>query len=119
MAINTTIDHEGKSYFAEIATIESADLGFEDHGILGWNLAFKGASWGQGSGWRGLGFETAYGTHVINEVLKGVGAGRWSELKDKRVFVLREDQFGSIVGTSNLEGDKILLWDSISEKAGL
>lgn len=120
MSVSAVIEHEGKTYVAEIATIESADLGFEDHGILGWNLAFKGPSWGQGSGWRGLGFDTPYGTHVINEVLKAVGARRWDDVKGKRVFVLREkDRFGPILGISNLDGDRVLLWDSISEKAGI
>lgn len=114
MSITVNIQHQGKTYVAEAAKIKSAELGLEDHGILGWNIDFEGPSWGQGSGWRGLGFETAYGTHVINELVKF--AGRWNELPGKRVYVLREKDYGPIVGMSDLDGEKILLWDDIAEK---
>lgn len=76
-----------------IAKIKRADLGFEDHGIFGFNIEFAlASSLRQSTGWYSLSNE--YGGPFLEAILKAVGVHRWSELEGKTVFVLHEEDEG-------------------------
>lgn len=123
--INTTLTHEGVEYLAEIAVIERVDLGPEDHGIFTLNIAFAGASgsWGQGFGDRALDsydettrkrHGSAYGMDYLIEVTKV--AGRLTEARGNRLFVLRTEPYGAIEGIATLDGDRVFIAQAHADK---
>lgn len=96
------VEHNGVTYDAQVATIESTMLGFEDHGMFTGMLRFKGESWGQGA--------PAY---ILNEscgsyvrtVLETLGLNEWEELKGTRCLVLRERRYDAIMGIAHLTAE--------------
>lgn len=106
--IEATITINAEKYHAEPATVERANLGYEDHGILAWNIGFLGSSWGQGTGHRGLG-NSGYFVSVLKELLRVFKVQDWSDIEGSRVYVLRADKFGPIVGISSLDGDETFM----------
>lgn len=82
----------------ELAKVGSLDLGFEDHGILGFNLNFEGEAWGQGTGW----YATAHSTRddkkcwgnamtmFVGRVLETLGVERVEEVGGQMVYVIRD-----------------------------
>ncbi len=80
-------------YKQTLAKITRADLGFEDHGIFGFNIEFAlGTSLHQGTGWYTLANDQ--GGPLLEEILKAVGVRRWSDLEGKTVFVLHDEDEG-------------------------
>jgi len=116
---NPVIDIDGIEYEMEIANIEGTHLGFEDHGIFTAFLHLGGPSWGQAIG--GLAFDAPepessprykFGTHrrgrsagmdMIIRICETVGVDRWEHVYRKKVYALRGDPLGRIVGIANLD----------------
>lgn len=103
-----TID--GAAYQAELASVESTHLGYEDHGIGTAILTFTGPGWRQANEPRGLSDYdketkrqrgTAYGFDVVLRVIEVLGVDAWEKIAGKRVYVLRVDGRGPIVGIAN------------------
>lgn len=92
-----------------IAKINRADLGFEDHGIFGFNIDFQfsEASF-QGTGWYGI-----KSSEILSRVMEAVGVARWEDLRGRTVLALYEDE--RIVGIKPLptENGKILLFKNV------
>jgi len=81
-----------------IAKITKAELGFEDHGIFGFNIEFRLTQhMHQATGWYSL---EGGSVDFIRHVLQAAGVERWDRLAGRTVFVLRED--GIIKGIENL-----------------
>jgi hypothetical protein len=104
-----TIGIGSKVYDAELATVDRAMLGFEDHNIFTAYLIFKGPNWGQGEPARAWGPEAL--TLYLKTVLDVVGVRDWSEVKGKDVIVLRENRM--IVGIAHRNEDKHLIFEDI------
>lgn len=104
-----TVNVNGVVYFMELATVNSFDVGFEDHGIFAWNVDFDFGGSHQGTGWRGFGTEgdTA---RPIKEVLQVLGVGRLALAKGSRVYTLRQERYGAIQGLLNIDQTKYLLF---------
>jgi hypothetical protein len=70
----------------KLAKIVRADLGFEDHGIFGFNIEFAySESLRQGTGWYYLAND--HGGRMLEGILKAVGVDRWDQLAGKLVNV--------------------------------
>lgn len=86
----------------ENAQIHEVNLGFEDHGIFGINIALRGGSWSQGTGWfdvRRIELAT-----MLCDLLTTVGVNELKDLPGKFVRIRRED--GRIVAIGNLLAEK-------------
>lgn len=91
-----TLEHEGETYRAKIATIKSTHLGPEDHGIFTSYLHCDGDGWGVGVGGYVLG--GAFAIDHIKAVMETVGVGRWEDIPGKRVLVLFDNEHGGAWG---------------------
>lgn len=112
MTRTMTVTHNGVSYFAEIANIESTFLGFEDHGIFTAVLRLSGYSWGQSTPGYALGGVGC--SRYIQGVLNGLGATSWEGLTGRRVLALREEPYLTIVGIADLlDEEKIVIFSEL------
>lgn len=97
------------------ARIASTTLGYEDHGILTFNLDLHGASWSQGfGGWPLDRWDAAQKQRVgqagaierIAVVLKVVGVDSWEQLEGKLVRVRWDtDESDAISAIGNIVDD--------------
>ena len=97
-------------YEAQIAKVESAFLGFEDHGIFTASLYFDLGGSGQGTPQPclcvppdtrgGDRHGSAVGLEFIMRLLNACGVNEWKRLVGRTVYVLREtgDNYGFIKG---------------------
>lgn len=87
-------------YVKEIAKVERADFGFDDHGILTLDLAFTGGSWGQSA--PGYNLNSIHCGEFFEEIFNAFAVNRLRDIVGKTVYVLREAMYGPIVGFENL-----------------
>jgi hypothetical protein len=92
-----TID--GKAYLMELGTVERAELGFEDHGIFGFNIAFNFGGAVQGTGWYHLAGPST--STVLGGLLNIFSVDRWDRINGKSIYVLRTDLYDLIRGLYN------------------
>jgi len=117
-----TIDHNGATYYGQVATIDGTMLGGEDHGILTAYLYLKGDGWGTGVGGYALDsydeskkerVATAYGLDHIVKLTWVVGVTKWEDLPGQRVVVLYEKPHpwgGVAAGLAHIEDeDRVLI----------
>lgn len=125
MSATVAVEHDGKTYAGQIATIDSTTLGWEDHGILTANL---NCSW-KGGGISVGGFcldqstgtpdytrrGTAYGLDHVMRLMEAVGVNRWEKLPGKQVIVLFDAKPGAAtwgrqsVGIAGLLNETVLI----------
>lgn len=92
------------TYEMELGTIESTHIGFEDHGIFSWALMFKFSGSGQGTGHYTF---TQEMLQITKDVLEVVGVSQWEHLKNKRVYVLRKEPYGRIIGIASVSSPEL------------
>jgi len=122
MSRDLTIEHNGITYTGQIAIVESTFLGMEDHGIFTANVAFKAGGWGQGTGHYCLDAPikdedgkflrregTGYGMDYIMAVIEVFGARSWESIKGMSAIVLRENDYGMILGIAHLHDENKVL----------
>jgi hypothetical protein len=97
------VEHGGKTYEGEIATIDSTHLGFEDHNIFSFDLQFECGGLHQG-----LGAYRLKDVSVIKDILLTVGVSSWESLKGKTVIVLRQHHL--IDGITDLSGERFCIF---------
>lgn len=107
-----------------LAKIVRAEIGFEDHGIFGFNIEFRmGQSIHQGTGWYTLANEV--GGKLLEAIMQAVGVSRWRDLEGKTVFLLHEEDEGYnglIKGIEKLPTESqggLFLFDDFFEKHGI
>lgn len=120
--IKTIIEHEGKEYSAELATVKRTFLGVEDHGIF---TALLTLEW-QSSGItipgfsldtphkidgekRGSRIGTGYGLDHIMRILETVGVDSWEKLLGRKVYILFAADRSS-AGIANADTGKVLIF---------
>lgn len=126
-----TIEHNGKTYRGDVATVDHTFLGIEDHGIMTANVDFRWGSAGQGTGHYYLDTPvkdangkflrregTAYGLDYIMKVLDVFGVYSWEAVTGKKAIILHDstDAYGSIVGIANIDSDKIFIFKDHAEE---
>lgn len=131
MSVNITIDHDGKSWSAEVMRIRSTQLGLEDHGIWTAYLHCEGSGTGTGvggycldekpadfpSGRRRVG--SGYGLDWLMQVCSIVGVSNWEDLPGKAVYVLYEKagHWGQVAkGIANVDTGKALIFEQHAEQ---
>lgn len=82
------------------ATISSAHICIESHGIFAWGLTFSGPGWVQGTGMR---FLTAESLPTIEAIVRKFGP--WNKLEGKIVRIGRVDGRGMIVAMRDILDD--------------
>ena len=103
MSREITIEHNGQTYYGQVATIGSTTLGVEDHGIVTAYLHCDGDGWGIGVGGMCLDTPvkdedgrflrregTGYGLDHIMQLVRTVGAESWEKCTGCEVIVLFE-----------------------------
>lgn len=129
--IESTLTHDGVTYAATIVTIESTELGREDHGIWHAMLHVEGTGIGGYAldgkpepGERRPG--TAFGMQWIIETVETVCGeyGRWENLVGKRCFMLHDPTEGqynragfNCKGIASLDGKRVMIFDQVHGKA--
>lgn len=121
MARTITIEHNGATYYGQIARIESTHLGTEDHGILTAYLHCSGDGWGIGVGGYGLDaydpeqkkrVPTAYGLDHIVQLARTAGVPKWEDLPGTDVIVLFKSKSalgGTAAGIAHISDEKKVL----------
>jgi len=107
--VKATID--GKSYFAELGHIENTMLGREDHGIFTYVFSMNFDGSGQGAGSYCLNDPETFGKHV-QAVIDFFG-GTWESIKGREVYVLRETQYGPILGFLKKDQSKFIIFSEV------
>lgn len=132
--IATTVTHQGKTYRAELVTIEQTSLGREDHGVFIASLQVGGSGWCTTLNQRSLDDPpshrasgakrqaTAYGLQTIIEIIETVRGeyGRWEDLEGTRIFGLwptetTQNHGFECVGIASLDGDRVLIFDQVKD----
>ena len=91
----------------ENAKITDAFLGIEDHGILTIIFTLRGDGWGQCYGGYSLSGKDGFSSMgVIKSILDAFKVKSWNELEGKFCRVLRERQFGKILGIGDIIEDR-------------
>lgn len=125
--VSVKITNGAKSYSAQVMTIKSTSLGYEDHGIWTAFLSCQGEGTGIGVGGYTLDGTpatsplgdnrrsgSAYGMDHIMRLCETVGVSKWEDLPGKKVYVLFEDKGnGSTLGMTaqgiaNIDTGKVL-----------
>lgn len=117
----TTLEHDGKTYYANLGTIRNTMLGVEDHGTFTSYLHLNFRGTGQGAGGYTLDTYnpvakersgTAFGADLIMRQLEVVGVSEWEKLPGRKVYALYEDEgcYGTIVGIAGVDTDKVLIF---------
>jgi hypothetical protein len=91
-----TVECDGKDYEMHLGTITDTFLGKEDHGIFTWVLTLEFGGSVQGAGTHALNDPAYLGTH-IQKLLTFFGCP-WDQLKNKRVYALKESHHGLVRG---------------------
>lgn len=110
-----------KTYTEQIAKIERASLGWEDHGIFTCMLDLNYGGSGQGTGGYALDeprrdgegqhigrFGTAFGMEFIIRVMRACGVQDWSKVTGRTVLAIREsdDYHARVVGIKPLPTER-------------
>ena len=124
-----TVQHNGSTYYAKVARIESTMIGTQDHGILTAFLHCEGDGWGVGVGGFALDqydkaaekrITTAYGLDHIVQIMTTVGVDTWEKIPGREVLVLfdSEHSWGSkAVGLAHIsdESKVLILKEHVAE----
>lgn len=130
MTINIQIEHNGKSYAAQVATIKRTSLGENDRGLFtaGFELAFDGGGVFAAGDYALDGkpepgshdrTATAYGMDYIKQLLKVAGASGWERLVGLRVYTLSEGHGGwgsRNVGLANIDTGKVFIYQEHADE---
>jgi hypothetical protein len=130
MGIKISIEHMGKTYAAEVATIKRTSLGENDRGIFTAGFELSGDGWGVFAAGdytlddkpKEHGAErvsTAYGMDYIRQLLRVTGVDRWEDLPGKRVYALSEGGGGwgsQNVGLANIDTGKAFIYKEHAEE---
>ena len=110
--IESTFQHDGKSYVAKLARVTDTHIGYEDHGILSINIQFEGVGggWGQGTGHRFADRPNRMFPWVKAFIDFFGKYGTWEAIKGQEVYILSEDGFGAIEGLAHKTEDRVLLF---------
>lgn len=99
----------------EIAKVERADLGFEDHGMFGFNIAFVFRGGGQGTGWYILSTaKEATGCDFLARIMRSFAVERWQHIVGRTVWIERGEN--GIVAWENLpteQGFRFVIADEL------
>jgi hypothetical protein len=121
MARTITIEHNGTTYYGQVATIKSTSIGTEDHGILTAYLHCSGDGWEIGVGGYGLDaydeargerVPTAYGMDHILQLARTAGVSTWEDLPGTDVIVLFTSKSalgGVAAGIAHISDEKKVL----------
>lgn len=115
-----TVEHDGVTYDATIALIDSAFLGVEDHGILttmlgldldgGGHIGVGGYAMDSYDKQAGRRVGTAYGCDLILRLLEVVGVSQWADIRGRTVLALTTEATGHVVlGLASLRTDTVLI----------
>lgn len=116
MTREITLNYGGQHYRAEIMTVESTKLGYEDHGIFTAILHLRGTGITTSAG--GYFFSerrgehqtgTAYGMSQIMAIAETVGVRTWEEVKGQKVLALYQGSAANCVGIAHLTDDEKVL----------
>jgi hypothetical protein len=122
--MSITLEHNGVTYYGDIATIRTTGLGENDRGFFTANIELSGDGWGVSAGGAYAldgkpeegSYErtsTAYGMDFIRQLLRVVGVSEWEKLIGKRVVALRTDKVGwgsTNVGLANIDTGKVFIY---------
>jgi hypothetical protein len=125
------IEHNGETYYGQLATIRRTTLGYEAHGILSSSLHCEwkggGISVGgycldqpkdrDGRDYSRMG--TAYGLDFVIRTIETVGVESWEKLTGSSVIVLftEPNSWGSMAsGIAGIHNDKVFLPKEHSEE---
>lgn len=100
-----TID--GVTYLMELGTVEHTDLGFEDHGIFGFNIVFTFDGSAQGTGWYAL--PDPFTSTILKGLLNVFSVDRWDRIEGRHLYVLREKPYDLIRGLYNPTSRKYVI----------
>lgn len=101
----------GTALYAEIGTVEEAWLGREDHGIYTYVLTLKFPGAGQGAGSYNLNNPESMGKHLI--ALMDFFGCPFNYIKGRKVYALRADQRGSILGLLSEDQRKTIIFSEV------
>lgn len=130
MTIKISIEHNGKTYAAEVATIKSTSLGENDRGFFTAGFELSGDGWGvwaggdyaldgkpEGSGTGRT--STAYGMDYVRQLLRVAGVSRWEKLVGQRIYALAEGSGGwgsQNVGLANIDTGKVFIYQEHADE---
>lgn len=112
--ITVSVVHEGRTYDAEIATIEATSLGYEDHGIFTAQLRFAGSGWTQCAPAYALGGPACH--RYVKGVIEALGVQSWEGVSGKKVYVLREARYLPIAGLADQSGERVLIFQDLMKE---
>jgi hypothetical protein len=120
-------------YHKEIARVESAFLGWEDHGIFTCTLTLNYGGAGQGTPGYGLDFPlkdgegkfigrfgTSFGCEFIMRMMRACGVNNWCDVKGRTILALKDgDGYGGLIkGIAPLPTEKgeTFIFDELREE---
>lgn len=127
--IDISVTVNGVAYKAHYMSVKSTFLGYEDHGILSFNLDCESDS-GYGVGVGGIALDGAptkdggsrtpspQGMALISELIRVVGVESWEAIRGKGLLVLFEGSSGwcgRCVGIANPMTGKTLVFSTFLE----
>lgn len=125
-SITVVVKHGGNEYSARHMTVKKTFLGYEDHGILTFNLDCEGDGYGQGVGGIALdgapaqagGPRTpqASGLALVTEVIKVLGADSWEGILGKQILII-SDNTGRSAGIANPLTGKVLVFSEFLKES--
>jgi hypothetical protein len=133
-SLKAQIEHHGVTYDAEVATINSTRLGWEDHGCFQAQLNVTYGSGGSGTSIAGMILDTVpatrepgserrptlFGMAMIQGLICTLAGdfGNWESLKGQRIFTLfdpaDEPRHGFLCkGVASIDGRRVLVFDEV------
>ncbi len=121
--ITLSIEHGGKTYYGDVATVKSTHMGDGSNGFFTAGFELSGDGWGVTAGSAYVLDDkpeagshdrqsTAYGMDFIRQLIKVTGAPTWEKCVGRKVIALRETESGwgsQNVGLANIDtGDAFI-----------
>lgn len=132
MSRTITVQHNGETYYGQVARIKRTMLGLEDHGIFTAYLHVEGDGWGVGVGGYCLDAPvkvdgkhshregTGFGLDHIMMLARTVGSSTWEGCEGKDVVVLYESEHpwgSSAVGIAHISDEsKVMILKEHAEQ---
>ena len=114
--LTSSLTYGNHTYVAETMRVHRTHLGPEDHGIFTAMISMESLEGSTGQGISPISLNNEYAYPYIQALLDVFRVGRWEDILDSEIIVLRERPYDLIVGLASKDIKKVLIFEQHYEE---